>query len=224
MAETVEPRPRKPRRPLGRRPRFNASVLVLLVCFAGFLAAGVGTARAIVYAFPVAATVYLVAIGLMFVRSGDTAAMRRRAREEDPGRAGHLWIAIAVSAIAMLALGLELHAGKSGQGAELAACIATLVLSWLFFNAVFTLHYAHAYYGDGARRQPRGGLDFPGEKAPDYWDFAYFAFVLGMTFQVSDVQITDRRLRRIALVHGMLAFVFNVVIVALSVNVVAGSL
>lgn len=213
---------------LGRRPRFNACALLLGAVFAAFIAAGLGPARAIVYAFPIAATAYLGALCLMFVRSGSTEAIRRRAREEDQGRLGHLWTAIGVSIIAIVALGLELRAGKTGQGVELYACIATLVLAWLFLNAAFALHYAHLYYGDDATRQPRGGLDFPrdgeGNVEPDYWDFAYFAFVLGMTFQVSDVQITARGMRRIALIHGLLAFAFNVVIVALSVNVVAGSL
>ena len=210
------------RRLFGRRPRFNASALLLCLCSAGFLASGSGPVRAIVHAFPIAAAVYLVALGQMFVRCDSVDAIRRRARQEDQGRLGHLWTGIVVAVIAMLALVLELRAGPSGGWLELTACAATLALSWLFLNATFGLHYAHEYYGDDARRQARGGLEFPGGGTPDYWDFAYFAFVLGMTFQVSDVQITSRRMRRIALAHGLLAFVFNVVIVAVSVNVVAG--
>lgn len=208
----------------GRRPRFNASALLLCACFLAFVASGVGWARAVVYSFPIAASVYLAAIAVMFTRCRGTAAMRRRAREEDQGRMGHLWTAIIVSGIAMVALALELHAGRSGEAPELVACIATLLLAWLFLNMAFALHYAHEYYGDDANRRARGGLDFPGRERPDYWDFAYFAFVVGMTFQVSDVAISARPMRRIALIQGLLAFVFNVVIVALSVNVVAGSL
>jgi uncharacterized membrane protein len=86
---------------------------------------------------------------------------------------------------------------------------------------MFGLHYAHEYY----MKEKGAALAFPqGAGDPDYWDFMYFAFVLGMTFQVSDVQIVRARVRRIALVHGIIAFFFDVFILALSVNVVAGKL
>jgi uncharacterized membrane protein len=117
-----------------------------------------------------------------------------------------------------------LRTGRNGGLLDLATCAAALLLSWLFMNTLFALHYAHQFYGDDARRQRRGGLEFPGRDDPDYWDFVYFAIVIGMTFQVSDVQITSRSIRRTVLVHGLVAFAFNVVIIALSVNVVAGRL
>jgi uncharacterized membrane protein len=81
------------------------------------------------------------------------------------------------------------------------------------------LHYAHEYY---ARSGQGTALEFPGTAEPDYWDFLYFAFVIGMTFQVSDVNIVDRDIRRIALAHGVIAFFFNLGILALSINIVAG--
>ncbi len=96
-------------------------------------------------------------------------------------------------------------------------------MSWLVTHAVFALRYAHEYYearADGAR----GGLDFPGKQLPDYLDFLYLAIVIGMTFQVSDVQVTDRYLRQLVMVHGLLSFLFNTIIVALTVNLVAGLL
>ncbi|NCT68138.1 MAG: DUF1345 domain-containing protein [Rhodanobacteraceae bacterium] len=205
---------------LGRRPRFNLAAGLFVILVSAFAVAGVGLARAVVFAFSIAATLFLAAIAQMFVRA-ETVSIRTRARQEDQGRWGILWTSVALSAVVLVALGLELHADRSAPFA-LALAGACLVLAWLFMNTMFALHYAHAYYGDDARQQPRGGLLFPGDPEPDYWDFAYFALVLGMTFQVSDVQITDRRLRRIALVHGLVAFFFNVVIIALSVNVVAG--
>jgi uncharacterized membrane protein len=108
---------------------------------------------------------------------------------------------------------------------KVAAVAATLVLSWLLAQAVFALRYAHEFY---ARAVPAadidGGLDFPGEKRPDYWDFLYFSVVLGMTFQVSDVQITSRKLRRVATLHGLMGFLFNTVIIALTVNLASGLL
>ena len=104
--------------------------------------------------------------------------------------------------------------------ADLIAAAASIVLSWLYMNMIFALHYAHGYYGHGNAMHK--GLDFPGTDEPDYWDFAYFALVLGMTFQVSDVQIVNRRVRRTALTHSVIAFFFNVFIIAISVNVAAG--
>ena len=207
-------------RRLRRHLRFNLSALLFLVLTAGFCALGMGLARAIVLAFCIAATVFLAALAVMF-SGANTASIRARAHEEDQGRWGILSSSVAVSLVTLIALGLELHASKSGGVLEIALAASSLLLSWLFMNAMFALHYAHDYYGDDDRQRKRGGLEFPSDGDPDYWDFVYFAFVLGMTFQVSDVQISGRRLRRTALVHGVIAFFFNVVIVALSVNVVA---
>ncbi len=108
---------------------------------------------------------------------------------------------------------------------HLGLVVATLLLSWLMTQTLFALRYAHEYYS--SRRhdgKPDGGLQFPGGHPPDYWDFAYFSLVLGMTFQVSDVQIVSRKFRRLALLHGFMGFVFNTVIIALSVNVGASLL
>ena len=101
----------------------------------------------------------------------------------------------------------------------------TLFVSWLMTHTTFAFRYAHEYYEpsrDGSR--VFGGLEFPGEKRPDYFDFLYFSLVLGMTFQVSDVQITARKFRRLASVHGVLSFLFNTIILALTVNLAAGLL
>jgi uncharacterized membrane protein len=97
---------------------------------------------------------------------------------------------------------------------------SSIVLTWLFINVMFALHYAHGFYGDYGK--PHQGLEFPGRENPDYWDFAYFSIVIGMTFQVSDVQITSRELRRVVLLHSVIAFFFNVFIIAVTVNIVAG--
>jgi uncharacterized membrane protein len=98
--------------------------------------------------------------------------------------------------------------------------ILTIVLSWSFVHTIFAFHYAHEYYGKG-RDDMIGGLDFPSDKAPDYSDFLYFSLVIGMTSQVSDVQITSKVIRRMVSMHGVLAFFFNLVVLALTVNVVA---
>jgi len=104
---------------------------------------------------------------------------------------------------------------------QLALSIATITLSWAAIHTTFALHYAHEYYRGGES----GGLAFPGgEDDPDYWDFVYFSFVVGMTAQVSDVGITDRMIRRTATVHGIVSFVFNTALLALMVNIAASAL
>jgi uncharacterized membrane protein len=114
---------------------------------------------------------------------------------------------------------------KSAESSfPLIIAIAGMVLSWFFIHTIFTLRYAHIFYGDDDEKPEThaGGLEFPDDKKPDYLDFAYFALVLGMTFQVSDVQITSKRLRRIAMLHGLLSFGYNTIMIALTINLIAG--
>ena len=94
--------------------------------------------------------------------------------------------------------------------------VGTLLLTWFFTNTVYALHYAHLYYSsrDG---NDAGGIDFPGTKTPDYLDFVYFSFTLGMTFQTSDTAITSRTIRRIATAHSFAAFVFNIGVIAFTI-------
>ena len=104
--------------------------------------------------------------------------------------------------------------------------VFTVFISWTTLHVIYAVHYAHIYYDPTERKDDgkvRGGLEFPGTKEPDYWDFVYFSFVVGMTCQVSDVQITARHLRHLATAHGVVSFFYNTVVVALAVNVVAGS-
>jgi uncharacterized membrane protein len=102
--------------------------------------------------------------------------------------------------------------------------ISGMVLSWALIHTIFTLRYAHIFYDDDEDKPDihAAGLEFPGDKKPDYLDFAYFSFVLGMTFQVSDVQVTSKRLRRLAMLHGILAFGYNTIMIALTINLIAG--
>jgi uncharacterized membrane protein len=117
--------------------------------------------------------------------------------------------------------------GKRALTEHLLLAGATIVSSWFLVHTVFTMHYAHAYYRDedeDPNTSGSGGLEFPNEKEPDFLDFAYFSFVIGMTCQVSDVQISSPGMRRLALVHGLLSFLFNTVILALTVNLASGIL
>ena len=101
----------------------------------------------------------------------------------------------------------------------MAALVATLVLIWLFANSVYALHYAHDFYTAHPQHGADcGGLDFPGTPQPGYPDFLYFACTLGMTFQTSDVQITAPEVRRLALLHSLTAFVFNIGVIAFTIN------
>ncbi len=117
---------------------------------------------------------------------------------------------------------------KHDRGGYLAFVIVTLALSWLMTNVTFAYRYAHEYYSrDRGKADPgeiERGIQFPKDDKPDYADFVYFSFVLGMTFQVSDCNVTSKKLRRLATLHGLVGFVFNTVILALSVNIAASAL
>ena len=133
-----------------------------------------------------------------------------------------------VSLLAVIVL-LQSTVGLSKEAARLhiLLSITCVVFAWFLVHTIFTLRYAHFYYS-GSQAGPLqkyklpGGLDFPSEPTPDYLDFAYFSFVIGMTFQVSDVEIKSRRIRRLTLVHALISFAFNTVIVALVINVILG--
>lgn len=206
-------------RGIRHRPHFSTGVAIFLVLAVTLAGAGVEVARGTLYAFDAAALVFLITIGRHFSRAS-VAEMRTRAREQDGGRWGVLWSSVAVASVVPIALGVELHAASTGHTFEIVLAGASLLLSWVFLNTMFAIHYAHEFYSAHEDADPI--LQFPETRQPDYWDFVYFAFVLGMTFQVSDVAIASRSVRRIALAHGFIGFVFNVVIVALSVNIVAG--
>jgi len=171
---------------------------------------------------------FSVVLAWAVIVSRDPFETRRRAKLEDSSRT-FLFVMVVGGAVASLvAVALLLTASKTMPKAQLsghvALSVAAVVLSWVLIHTIFALRYAHHYYAgakEKARDQVTGGLVFPEESNPDYLDFAYFAFVIGMTCQVSDVQITRRSLRRIALWHGLIAFVFNTAILALFVNIVA---
>ncbi|HET7593865.1 MAG TPA: DUF1345 domain-containing protein [Stellaceae bacterium] len=178
----------------------------------------------------VGAALFLTITAFIIVGSSPE-RVRRRARLVDPRRWMILAIIVAAAAVSLVALGFTLQREAHETAAALAARLAlaglTVVASWTVTHTVFALHYAHHYYGDGpapGADDDRGGLAFPGDELPDYWDFLYFSFVVGMTCQVSDVQVTSRPMRRMTLIHGVLSFFFNTVILALSVNLLASSL
>ncbi|GLQ94276.1 DUF1345 domain-containing protein [Dyella acidisoli] len=201
------------------RPLLMVSSVVFVVACVVLSMAGVRLASALLLGFDCGALLFLSLLARMFTRA-NAAHMARQARCQDTGRRTTLWVAVTVSVVVMAALFTEMHAAKSGGLQAMGMAAASIVLSWLFMNTMYALHYAHGYYGDFGKQHE--GLQFPGSQQPDYWDFVYFAFVIGMCFQVSDVQITSHTLRRTVLFHSVVAFFFNVFIIAISVNIAAG--
>ena len=202
------------------RPRLITAALITLALFVALLPL-MSVSRALLVSFDIGITVFLALLVNVMSRATPS-RMRQRAKLQDEGKWVVLGASLILSVVIMLALYLELHAGKDKSVRDALLAGSTIFLSWLFLAAIFSQQYAHSFYLDPACQD--GGLVFPGTAEPDYWDFMYFSVVLSMTFQVSDVQITARPIRRLALLHGIVAFFFNVTIIAITVNVVAGIL
>lgn len=175
----------------------------------------------------------LTAIALAWVRisTSDALTAVRTAKLQDTGRA-NIFIFVTLGTVAsLMAVASLLAKAKEFHGRVLTEhvllAIGTVVCSWTLLHTIFTLHYAHLYYGrsDPAPDGDGGtGLQFPNEQRPDFVDFAYFSFVIGMTCQVSDVQIKSKRMRWLALLHGVISFGFNTFILALLINTISGLL
>ncbi len=205
-------------------PRF---VLFMALFGAGSMAwraLGHSLADALDLGFDGAALVFLLSLVPLFLRPCDSTAMRRQAARNDANRVVVLGITSLLTVVIMAAIVGELpHVGHGGHGA-LVKLLVTLILTWLFANVVYALHYAHLYYSPGdSPGKDACGLDIPGADDPDYLDFVYFAFTLGMTFQTADINITGRPIRRIAVLHGFAAFIFNIGVIAFSINAIGGA-
>jgi uncharacterized membrane protein len=154
--------------------------------------------------------------------------MQRNAQRQDSGRWVILSLITAAACISILAIGflIEKTKGMPLNILVLHVILATVTIigSWLLVHTIFALHYASLYYqvNKTLQESKEEKLDFPGDIEPDYWDFLYFSFVIGMTSQVSDVAIRSRSIRRLALLHGILAFFFNTTLLAMTINIVAG--
>jgi len=157
--------------------------------------------------------------------------IRQLAQQQDLSRFLVFLFVVVTASAALFAVGFLVSVKRTQTDGHfivhLLLTLMTVVFSWTLVHTVYGFRYAHAFYGDSDEpggQQHAGGLIFPGDRPPNYFDFAYFSFVIGMTCQVSDVQITSRRMRRIALVHSILSFGFNTIILALLVNIAVSGL
>jgi uncharacterized membrane protein len=170
----------------------------------------------------------IVVLAWLVMATKDPYEVRRTARLQDASRTFLFVVVVSAATVSLIAVFVLLGASKDLPPADFALHVAlsaaAILLSWTLVHTLFGIRYAHCYYID-ARKVDRdaieGGLMFPGDDNPDYFDFAYFSFVIGMTCQVSDVQISSKSMRRLATIHGLIAFAFNTAILAVFVNIAA---
>ncbi len=213
-------------KPLGKNiapPRF----LLFIILFAlGVVtlwrAQAMPFAHSALIAFDIAAGVFLLSMWPLLKRA-TLARMRQHAADNDANRVLVLIITLIVSGVVFGAVVIELMSGTNRSPGSLILVVATLLMCWLFANTVFAFHYAHLYYAADGKPGDRGGLDFPDTKHPDYWDFIYFAYTLGMTFQTSDVEISGQHMRRVATWHSLAAFIFNMGVLAFTINILGSA-
>jgi uncharacterized membrane protein len=211
--------------PFAPRPRLVAAAgvgaVAGLACRFGF---GLHPSTCLILAWDTLCVTYVASL-LLIMAEATPQVMRARAAQDDQGRATILTLVLtaAVAAIAAVALELSLAKGASGaeRGLRVTLAFATVAASWLMVHMVFALHYAHRFY-DQEDCGDAGGLNFPGGEPPDYWDFLHFALIIGVASQTADIAISAKPLRRLNTVHALFAFAFNTVIVALTINLLAG--
>lgn len=208
------------------RPRLTLSAIVAVIVFFLLLPGHWRTVTKLLTAWDSGVLLYLILVAVMMAQS-DATTIRSRAAEQDEGSMIILGLTVISSVASLVAIMAELAAIK-GQGGSLWPHVMltgiTVVLSWLFMQTMFALHYAHEFYNSRSRHQD-GGIAFPGDNPlPDYWDFIYFAFIIGTAAQTADINITSKIFRRIVAVHCVTVFFFNTTILALSVNLGASLL
>ncbi|ESX19256.1 MULTISPECIES: DUF1345 domain-containing protein [unclassified Mesorhizobium] len=218
-----------PNNPLQRHKQFFVSLAVGLVVFAAVLPliGSLPVSTRLAYSISIAADAFFVVFIALVIAKMPLLSGRylsKNARELDLPVLGIFAITLGIVAMAIVLLFLLIN-HKDRDPIELGFAMLSIPLGWFTIHAMAALHYAHVYWMDGdaidaetKKKIPVGGLDFPGSKRPDGWDFLYFATVIGMTAQTADTAITTSHMRRVVLVHSILSFFFNTVIVAAVVN------
>jgi len=199
-----------------RRPRLLTSAALAVAVYCA-LAAFMPSARAMLFAFNAGSSLF---IGLMLrlMSQSTTATRRHRASRQQEGKVQVLLASLCVVGVVIGSLSVELHAAKEKSFWDIGLASSSILLSWLFVVFIFSQHYAHNCYTQ------EGQLSFPGTPEPNYWDFLYFAAILSMCCQTSDVTVNSSAMRRLVLLHGVVSFFFNIIIIGITVNVVAGVL
>jgi uncharacterized membrane protein len=222
---SAAPRKKSPRliRIIRMRPRlFLSAALGIVVIMITLWAFRLRLATSLLIGWDIGVGIYLILAFNVFARA-DVAHIRRRALTEDDGRFAILILTAAAALASLAAIVAELGtSGATREPMRLGLAALTIVLSWFFTHTMFALHYAHEFYS--TRHGKDCCLQFPGAGDPDYWDFVYFSFVIGMTAQVSDVQVATKSVRRTVLAHGIVAFLFNAALLALTVNIAANAI
>jgi len=215
--------------PLDSHHRFIVGAIAGLAAFLCF-GHRANVATRILFAWDFFAAV-VVAQAWTVIASHDPYEVRRNTRLQDASSRALFAFVVSAAVVSLFAVAWMLQSARNVHGGgkivHLGLGLSTVAISWILIHTLFCLRYAHVYYR-GAKTAPReqveAGLIFPGKLEPDFLDFAYFSFVVGMTCQVSDVQVATRPLRRIALVHGLISFLFNTAILAMLINTVANML
>ena len=216
----------RPMRVLRSRPRLWGSVFAgtLVFILLPLELVSQPMARALI-GWNIGALLYLGLAAIMMWRGDDAERIQRRALDEDEGQGLVLALVVVASLAVLLAIGSQLAVVKDLQGIAKTRHVAlaglTLVSAWFFIQMLFTLHYAHEFYLARVRQDP-DGLMFPGTDDPNYADFFYFACVIGTSAQTADVSFTSSRMRRVGILHCILAFFFNTTVLALTINIAAG--
>ncbi|HEX3653576.1 MAG TPA: DUF1345 domain-containing protein [Rhizomicrobium sp.] len=209
-------------RPLIARPYLAAAVAIGVALY---FASSIWFSRAVTRALVGwdGAVVIFLCLAFWFMRDIDLQRMKRRAAQHDEGGNLIFILTILASVVSVVALIAELSIAKGSRNPSLhvALAAATVVLSWLFVQIVFALHYAHVYYLAEESGKLQGGLAFGECGEPDYWDFVHFAIVLGATSQTADINFTSKEMRRIGTLHTLIAFGFNTAILATMINLAA---
>jgi uncharacterized membrane protein len=215
-----------PHRPIdGRRVLVRFAVSIVFGIVGGLVA---GARLPLVPSFLVGwdlAGVVMVSLSWLIVNSANCEETRKRAGSEDPGRKLVYVVVLVTSCVSLLAATLLVRSARSLpadlQRCMPALCLFTVALAWTTTHTAFTFRYAHLFYREDA--EGVGGVSMPGEELPTYFDFAYFAFTIGMCFQVSDVCVTSPQIRRLVLVHALVSFAYNSIVLAFILNLVFGS-
>ncbi len=179
--------------------------------------------RSLAVGFDVAATMFLLSL-VPLLRESGAESIRCRADANDANRLLVLVVTSLLTVIVMAAISSDLAAARKGDAGASIQLVVSLLLIWLFANSVYALHYAHDFYtAHPGGKGDCGGLQFPDKPEPGYIEFLYFSFTLGMTFQTSDVAVTSTRLRGVTVLHGFAAFLFNIGVIAFTINALGGA-